>query len=444
MSPRLNPFGAMKFLACATLALSLLLATMPLRASISVELQFGSFDAPPGSLGVLVADTGGNGFEPPAAVPGVTLSPGSTLGSDDVIIAVFSNSTLPEWASRRGFADLVAELDYEALGVEEGQALQLYVFPERAPGEPVRTGEPHVAYRSEDPSQFTPNSTMGFVLPADGGAYVLALIGPELGGTADLAMVDIAPAPVVDGSGQFTGTLGETERHTYYFEASPGAFLSLSGNGGAGLRAALYHRDGQLIAVSDGSGPFFFEQTLEGGFHTLVLSREDGGSGPLSYQVRFDPDYIRFVQPDVAVGKNLGSMVGAGLFYSPGPTVTLTSKRAKRVKGYASVANLGERPERLAVRAGRGNRFIKVRYRGAGGNVTGALVAGSYRSPVLFDGAKADTFQATFIPKKKKLKKLRKDGTQRYLRKRLVSLIVGQSTSNRALYDGAYLRARTR
>src|SRR5690606_7477471 len=116
-----------------------------------------------------------------------------------------------------------------------------------------------------------PNSTMGFVLPADGGAYVLALIGPELGGTADLAMVDIAPAPVVDGSGQFTGTLGETERHTYYFEASPGAFLSLSSNGGAGLRAALYHRDGQLIAVSDGSGPFFFEQTLEGGFHTLVL-----------------------------------------------------------------------------------------------------------------------------------------------------------------------------
>lgn len=417
-------------------------ASVETRASISVEIQFGAVDAPAGALGVLVADTGNNGFESPSLTTGVPLAVGSILGSDDVVVATFANPNLPEWAARRGFAEHSAALDYTDLGVEEGQALLLYIFPDRALGDPVRTGEPHVSYRTEDPTQFTPNSSMGFSLPADGGAYLLALVDSGLGGTADLASVDIAEAVLNGGSGQIGRVLGATERHTYYFEADADGFLSVSG-GGAGLIAELYHRDGQLIASNDGTAPFFFEQDLEAGFHTLVVYHAPGGGGPSSYELQFDPDYVRFVHPDVALGASLSRLVASGTSFAPGSSVVLTSKKAIRVSGHATVANLGERPESLAVRASRGNAFFKVRYVGAGGNITGALLRGTHRTSVLDANTAADRLRADIIPNKRKLRK--SVGTRvTYLRKSMSTLIYANSTSDPSRYDGGWFRVRIR
>lgn len=412
-------------------------------ASISVEFQFGAFDAPAGSLGVIVADTGGNGFEAPATVTGVPLAVGSVLGTDDVIVAVFQSAGNPDWGVRRGFATHVARIDYEALGLEEGQLLQLYVFPERAAGDPVRTGEPHVAYRTEDPAQISPESSMEFALPEDEGAYVLSLLEPVFGGFADLSMVDIEPAPVSNGSGEIDGVLGPAGRHTYYFNVSDTSFLSVSGNGDPGIRVELYHLDGQLVASSDGAVPYFLEEVLQPGFHTLVISRAPGGSGNAGYEVRFDPAYVRFVRPDVAIGSSPFALIGGGTTFAPGPSVLLTSKKARRVMGYASVANLGGRPERLAMRAGKGSRFIRAGYFGAGGNITAGLVSGSHRSVVLSEGVAADRVRAAFTPNKKTVRK-RTGGKTIIARKSLSSLVSASSTSDASLYDGGWLRVRTR
>lgn len=412
-------------------------------ASISVEFQFGAFDAPAGSLGVIVADTGGNGFEAPATVTGVPLAVGSVLGTDDVIVAVFQSAGNPDWGVRRGFATHVARIDYETLGLEEGQLLQLYVFPERAAGDPVRTGEPHVAYRTEDPAQISPGSSMGFALPEDEGAYVLSLLEPVFGGFADLSMVDIEPAPVSNGSGEIDGVLGPAGRHTYYFNVSDTSFLSVSGNGDPGIRVELYHLDGQLVASSDGAVPYFLEEVLQPGFHTLVISRAPGGSGHAGYEVRFDPDYVRFVRPDVAIGSSFSSLIGLGTNAAPGPSVQLISKMARRVTGYVSIGNLGGRPDRLVVSAGKGSRFISARYIGANGNITAGLVSGSHRSSLLSEGGASDRIKAVFTPDKKSLTK--RSGNRTIIaRKKLNSVLSAKSSFDGALSDGGWLRVKTK
>lgn len=412
-------------------------------ATISVEFQFGAFDAPAGSLGVIVADTGGDGFEAPASVTGVPLSVGSVLGGNDVIVAVFESSGTPDWGARRGFTTHVSQIDYEGLGLEAGQMLQLYVFPERAGGEPIRTGEPHLSFRTDDSSQISPESSMGFALPEDEGAYVLSLLEPVFGGFADLSMVDIAPAPISNQSGQIDGTLGPVERHTYYFDVADSSFLSVSGEGDPDIRVELYHRDGQLVASSEGAIPYFLEEVLQSGFHTLVIYRSPVGSGNSSYEIRFDPDYVRFVRPDVSIGASPFALIGGGTTFAPGPSVQLTSKKGRRIAGYAAVANLGGRPERLAVSAGRGSRFIRASYFGTRGNITAGLVSGSHRSIVLSEGAAADRVRASFTPNKKTVRK-RSGGKTIIARKSLNSLIAARSTSDASLYDGGWLRVRTK
>jgi len=415
----------------------------PVTASISIEFHLGAVNVPPGSLGVIVADTGGDGFESPSFVPGAPLTPGETLGLNDVVVAVFSNVNIPEWAGRRGFASHFAEIDYTAIGVEEGQPWILYVFPERAVDEPIRTGEPHVAFQPSDLSGVSANSSMGFEMPADGGAYLLAMLDPGAGGTADLSTVDVAPADLDEGEGRLRRDLGNTARHTYYFEMTRAGFLSISGTGTAGLRGELYHRDGQLIASSDGALPFWFEEELEAGFHTLVLYRDDAGSGDEPYEIEFESEWVRFVRPDIAIGSNFGNLLTAGQVFAPGAEVPLVSKKARKVSGVATVSNLGGRPEALAVRATRGTRIFRVTYSSALGNITAGLTTGIYRTPVITAASTPVWVKAGFAPSKKRPLASRGKGSKTK-RKAFSSLILANSVSDPGLYDGGKWKVRTR
>jgi hypothetical protein len=414
----------------------------PVSASISIEFHLGAVDVPAGSLGVIVVDTGDDGFEGAAMMPGVPLTPGETLGQNDVVVAVFSNANLPEWAGRRGFSSHFAELNYSALGVEEGQPWMLYVFPERSAGDPVRTGEPHVAFRP-DQNGFSPNSSMGAELPADGGAYLLAILDTGAGGTADLSTVDIAAADFENGEGQLQRNLSPTGRHTYYFEMTQPGFLSISGTGESGLRGMLYHRDGQLIASSDGALPFWFEEELEAGYHTLVLYREDGGTSDQLYEIEIASEWVRFVRPDVAIGSSFGNLLTAGQVFAPGAEVPLVSKKARKVSGVATVGNLGERPEGIAVRATRGTRIFRVKYSSPQGNITSGLISGTYRTPLLTSASTPVWIKSAFAPSRKKL--LASRGKRSVVKKKAFScLILANSVSDPGLYDGGKWKVRTR
>jgi len=437
-----TPTGFFAFLAALSLGLAAF-APGTVRATVSIEFQLGAVEVPTGALGVLVADTGNNGFEEPASVPGVPLEPGAVLGSDDVIVAVFSERDLPAWAPGRGFAGVFAALDYETLGVEAGQALVLYVFPDRAPGAPVRSGEPYVAYRTGELGELSASSSMGFELPPDGGAYLLAALGAAQGGSAWLGEVDITPVALSGGTGNAQRSLAAAARHTYYFEMSGAGPLAITGSGNGPFLAELYNHLGALVAVSDGSGGFVFERELEAGLHRLVLSREDGGLDAMDYSLDFASEFIRFVRPDVTVGPSLSRQIGAGVYSPTRQRSVLVSRNARRVRGFATVSNRGDLQEALAVRATRGNRLFRVVYHGASGNLTAALVSGTYRTEVMDEASPAQWLRTTVTPNRRRLLRFQ-NGSTVVLRRAYQTTIQADSTSSPGIGDAAILRVRTR
>jgi hypothetical protein len=169
-----------------SILLALVVLTSPrAHATVSIEFQFGAIPWPQGATGILVADTAGDGFDPVASAAGTALSPGYSLGGgDDRIVAVFPIGDLSFWNGQRGFAVLLNSIDYAALQVAAGQAIQFIGFPDRNTGDVIRTDEAHGVF-SGNAAHLAGN--MGLALPPDGGAYQLAVIDVQQGGRINLA-----------------------------------------------------------------------------------------------------------------------------------------------------------------------------------------------------------------------------------------------------------------
>jgi hypothetical protein len=427
------------------LALSVLALALPASATVSIEFQLGGIEVPAGSIGVLVADADGDGnFTSPSSPEALDdqLTYSAMLGGD-VIIAVFTQSGLSDWGSRKGFAAQMAVLDYADLDLAEGDELMLHIFPQRTEGQTIRAGEPHLSYRTDEIGQRTSNSTMGFSLPADGGAHLLAVIGPDQGGNADLASLDLRNLPYASGSGSFDRSLSPTGRHSYYFEVGASGFLSLDGIGGTGLVAQLLGPTGQTV-FSGGGAEFSLYQTLPAGLYTLIMSRESGGSGQLDYELDFANSDLRFVVPDVAVGASLTSLTGNNtLNGGAGQAITLTSVKAMPVSGVATIVNRGRLPDTLAVRGTAGSVLCGIAYFEGITNVTAGLLTGNFRTAEISDGDEATALRVQFSPNKKKLTR-KKGKRSKILSKTFNTLVRANSTQGPAAMDAASLNAQTR
>lgn len=150
-------------------------------ASVTIDFDIspvyqagGAQQVAAGSIGVLVADTGGGGFASGSALIGATLSNGSLLGGDQ-ILRVFQASDLDIGAGvSMGFNDSIG-LTYGG-GLAAGTALAFYWFPTVSElGATLVGGESYGFYRSDIVES---GSDMAFALPADtGGAYTLSVSG---------------------------------------------------------------------------------------------------------------------------------------------------------------------------------------------------------------------------------------------------------------------------
>ena len=419
----------------------------PAMATVSIEFQFGAINVPTGSLGVLVADVNGDGFHSPSASPGTTVTAGQKIGADDVIVSVFSNTNLAEWGDQRGFADQFAMLDYDILGVAAGKTLILYVFPDRVADDTLRPGEPHLEYRGEDLGDFSSHSNMEFVLPADGGAYRLAVLATDVGGDADLAAMDIGRFPMAGSSGNLGRNLDATAVHTYYFDFAEAGAFSLLGEAPIGLVASLYDPAGILVSESDGTGNFVFNENLLAGIYTLALLNGPG-TGALEYDLDFSSAGLRSVRPDVAVGLSMARLSGVGVYGTPsGQTIILTSNKARSVTGVTSVTNTGALADSLNLSGTAGSSLFAVTYLGPAGNMTAGLITGMAKTPEMDDADIPFAIRTTITPNKKKLvKKLVKKGRKRtiYLKRSHTTMIRATAASDRGIGDLGLIRVRTR
>lgn len=432
----------MKAFSLSLLALGL---ALPASATVSIEFQLGGIEVPSGSLGVLVVDADrDNNFTSPSSpeAEGQQLTYSAMIGGD-VIIAVLPQSGLSGWGTQKGFASHLAVLDYAGLGLQEGDKLALHIFPQRTENQTIRPGEPHLTYRTDEMGQRTSNSTMGFALPADGGAHLLAVIGIAQGGQADLSSLDIRNLPYASGSGSFDRTLSSSARHTYFFEVGGTGFLSLDGVGGEGLLVELFGPNGQSV-YSGGGAEFGLYQTMPLGLYTLVLTRQAGGIGDLSYEMDFANSDVRFVVPDLAVGPTLTSLRGNNLLNgAPGQATALTSVKANPVSAFATIANRGRLPDTIGLAASPGSALCGIAYFQGSANVTAGLLAGTFRTASLAEGDDPVALRVQFSPNKKKLTK--KTGRKsKILKKSFSTLVRANSTQGPAATDAASIQVQTR
>ncbi len=155
-------------------------------------------------------------------------------------------------------------------------------------------------------------------------------------------------------------------------------------------------------------------------------------------------------RPDVAVAASRGGFRGVGVYAAPsGQRVTLVSRKARPVRGRVLVANRaivlpGRRAaERLAVRGPRGNRHFRVAYAGPGGNLTAAIVGGTYRTAPIDAGDAPVALRVVVKPNRKRLKGTG-EGRTVAPKRRYAALIRAGSTVFPLATDGGVIQVRNR
>lgn len=229
--------------------------------------------------------------------------------------------------------------------------------------------------------------------------------------------------------------------------------VNFTGNVINGGNTAFAVRNGENISGKDiqftenimtgVNGPYLYH----GGTGTLDATANFWGSaagpgGLVSGDINTKNFYIDenlsgvFSRPDVGIGSNLTNLRSVGQVSVPRAEVPLISRKARPVKGLATVANLGGVTESLSVRATQGNRLFRVKYQTNEGNVTASMTAGTYRTPLLDASSPAVVIQAVFAPKR------HKRGSKKEML--FSSLLLAHSSSDATLSDGGRWKVRAR
>jgi len=153
-----------------------------------------------------------------------------------------------------------------------------------------------------------------------------------------------------------------------------------------------------------------------------------------------------FQQPDQSVGSSASplSALGDGIYNlsGAGQTLSLISRKAKRLEGYVHLQNDGNVAADLVSRATAGNRFFKITYLNESGNVTASLTAGQLTLPLLAPG-QVRSLRVQIAPQKRVLSD-RKSDKKRWLKKTLPIAVSTSSTGDNARSDLVILKAQHR
>jgi Tol biopolymer transport system component len=150
-----------------------------------------------------------------------------------------------------------------------------------------------------------------------------------------------------------------------------------------------------------------------------------------------------FQQPDHSVGRSASplSALGDGIYNlnGAGQTLTLVSRKAKRLEGSVHLQNDGNATSDLVSRGTAGNRFFKITYLDVTGNITASLTTGQLETAALAPG-QFRSMRVKIAPQKSALSH-RVNGKSRWLKKTLPILVSTASTGGNAKSDLVILKA---
>ncbi len=293
------------------LLLSLLTAGFTRGGTSTIQFCLGTVDAPKDALGILVADTAGNGFhavDDPSLI-GVSLVAGNHLaGSDDVIVAVLQAEDGSHWNGGVGFAETIKYIDFAALGISGQTEMIFHVFPELLdPGNPIVEGAPFLSFRRD--AVGNDGGTQGFVTTSETRSFSLSVVDSTAGGSTDFSNpaagelfvsgnagdphegVDGTPTNlgINGGFGTISGSMHQGDTDTFSFSIGSPKSVVIYTTGSTNTRGILKNSAGASLndpeADKDaGDGENFSISTdLYAGIYKVVVSAEGvSNTGPYS------------------------------------------------------------------------------------------------------------------------------------------------------------------
>jgi len=236
--------------------------------------------------------------------------------------------------------------------------------------------------------------------------------------------------------------------------------LKMMGVSDARVREFL---DGVESAIEEEGGidpesPLFLEQ-IDAAMELIPTSLDPDGffeiTVPLSLMiaemsVKADPVFLAlyesvpFSGPLVRVSAD--RVIPAVSVYSDplaNKSLTLTSRRARPARAFAGVFNQGNSAEAITVLATGGNREFEVRYSGPGGNVTGSIILGRYRTPLLDETSAPVTIAVDVVPNSRVLTSRGKNRLI-FLQRDISLNVKALSTVDPGIFDDSSIKVKTR
>jgi uncharacterized repeat protein (TIGR02543 family) len=275
----------------------------------------------------------------------------------------------------------------------------------------------------------------GFVTTSVGTAYTAAaFFTTDTTVTFTAGIGTVTNRPIRSGDSQL-----------FKFNLAEGRVVTFSGTG-ATSQMQWELRDGSNNLLGSGTGNLAFTGTLASGDYRIRITNT--GVPTQTFSLNLNAANEAKPKPDISVGPSSSATTGVNLYSPTVQSATVTSKKAAAVSVFFRIDNDGPLPSSMKIRGTRGNTLFGVAYSASSGNVTAAVVAGTFTTAVLDEDDAPVPISARITPNKKNkgiVKKVRRGSRliTTYLRKTFPGTVVASASSDASLSDTVSYRVNT-
>ena len=239
--------------------------------------------------------------------------------------------------------------------------------------------------------------------------------------------------------------IGGGESQLFTFNLADGRSVAFSGTGATG-QIQWELRNSSNALVDSGTGNLSFLEALASGDYSLRIT--NGGTSTETFSLNLDASDVAEPKPDVSVGLTATATTGVNVYSPAVQSALANSRRAAPVTVFFLVDNDGPIADTMRISGTRGNTLFGVAYNSSAGNVTAAVVAGTFTTASITEGGALVSLSARVTPNKKnkgivkKVKKGKRTVTT-YLRKTFSGTVKASASSNPGLSDTATYQVTT-
>lgn len=251
----------------------------------------------------------------------------------------------------------------------------------------------------------------------------------------------------------FTGGVGTVsnrailggESQLFKFNLAEGRSVVFSGTG-ATAQIQWELRNSNKALVGSGTGNLSFSNVLASGDYGLRIT--NGGTPTETFSLNLDASNVAKPKPDVSVGLTATATTGVNVYSPTVQTALANSRRAAPVTVFFLVDNDGPLADTMRIAGTGGNILFGVAYNSSAGNVTAAVVAGTFTTASITEDGAPVSLSAQVTPNTRNkgiVRKVRQGNrlVTVYFRKTFIGTVRASASSDAGLSDTAGYQVTT-